>query len=154
MFQIAYSQGRVLRTSMHAGTYTIGDVRSNKGGASIEVYPESDSTILFYVHIQRGAPSYNLGRLYGRMKVSGGTGVFNTKFDYLENSCRWKITITPKALILITMNNQYDCSFGHGVIADGKYKKINGKKPAYFIQGNGEKIYFSKIKPEQYNATF
>jgi len=153
LFQTAYSQGRAFKTSKYAGTYILGNVRSNNGGASIEVYPESDSTVLFYVHIQRGAPSHNSGRLYGRMRILDGSGLFNTKFDFLENSCRWKITTTSKAFILTTVNNQYDCAFGNGVVADGEYKKISSKKPECFVQGDGQKVYFAKVKPEKYYDT-
>jgi hypothetical protein len=52
-----------------------------------------------------------------------------------------------------TIDRQYDCGFGNGVFADGKYKKASSKIPKYFIQGDGEKIYFSKVKPELYNET-
>jgi hypothetical protein len=151
LFQTVYSQGKTFRTSTYAGTYGIGNIRSDGGGASIEVYPESDSTVLFYVHIQKGVPSHNTGRLYGRMKVINGSGVFNTQFDFLENACTWKVSITPQHLTLSTINNQFDCGFGNAVIADGAYKKISSKKPEYFVQGDGKRVYFSKVKPEQYN---
>lgn len=151
LFQTVYSQEKAFRTSTYAGTYGIGNVRSDGGGASIEIYPESDSTVLFYMHIQRGAPSHNTGRLYGRMLVTNGSGVFHTQFDFLENGCKWKVRITPRHLFLATVNNQFDCGFGKGVMADGEYKKISSKKPEYFVQSDGRIVYFSKVKPEQYS---
>jgi hypothetical protein len=152
-FQLANCQKKTPKTKKYAGTYMIGDMASEKGGKMIEIYPESDSTVLFYVHIQKGAPSYNSGRLYGRIKILNGKGNFITKSDYMERSCEWAMLINEEALILTTQNSQYDCGFGNGVVADGEYTKAISRVPKYFFQGDGEKIYFSKVKPEQYHDT-
>lgn len=152
-FHFANGQERTLKTEKYAGTYVIGDVHSKEGGSRLEVYPESDSTVLMYLYIQNSAPSYNFGRLYGRAKIFNGKGNFRTKMDYPDNACHWLIVINKDDLVVSTIDRQYDCGFGNGVFADGKYKKVLGKIPKYFIQGDGEKVYFSKVKPELYNET-
>lgn len=146
-------QERALETKKYAGTYLIGDVRSTEGGSRVDVYPESDSTVLIYVYIQNSAPSYNFGRLYGRVKILNGKGNFLKKIDDMDISCHWLIELNKDALIVTTINRQYNCEFGNGVYADGKYKKVSSKIPKYFIQGDGEKVYFSKVTPEEYLDT-
>jgi len=152
-FHFVNGQERTLKTKKYAGTYLTGDVLSEEGGSSLKVYPESDSTVLIYVYIQNGAPSYNFGRLYGRVSILHGKGSFHTKMDFQDNGCHWLILINKDALVVTTIDRQNDCGFGNGVSADGRYKKVSGKIPMYFVQGDGEKVYFSKVTPEQYMDT-
>ncbi len=150
-FHFANGQERTLETKKYAGTYTIGNVRSKEGGGRIDIYPESDSMVLMYVYLQNGGPSYNFGRLYGRVKILNGKGHFLKKYDDMDISCHWSIIINKDALIVTTINRQYNCEFGNGVYADGRYKKVSSKTPEYFDPGDGEKVYFSKVTPEEYN---
>jgi hypothetical protein len=48
-------------TAKYLGIYSYGDdVEKGKTG-TVFIYPETDSTILFYIDLNRGAPSYNMG---------------------------------------------------------------------------------------------
>lgn len=47
-----------LKTAKYAGVYTYGDT-TEYGAGSIIIYPESDTTVLFYFETNRGAPSYH-----------------------------------------------------------------------------------------------
>src|SRR5258707_15733728 len=65
-----------LITVKYAGTYSYGaDIEKGRVG-NISISPETDTTILFYVDVNRGAPSYNMGALYGRVKIINGRGTF------------------------------------------------------------------------------
>jgi hypothetical protein len=81
-----------LMTTKYAGVY-----KAEKGTiGSVTVYPETDSTILFYIDIGQRAPSFNLGQLYDRLIIKDGEGIyFSTDFDYTDEKrgCRWQITI-------------------------------------------------------------
>lgn len=133
----------------YAGIYSY-EKDSTKGGGTITVYPESDSTFLFYIDINLGAPSYNGGNLYGRVKITQDTGTFFTKFDYMDNSCKWQFKFNDSSLSIKTVEDQYDCGFGNGVIADGDYKKDSSIIKQYFENGEGRKIYFDSTKPADY----
>ena len=56
-------------TIKYTGTYQLGDDIEKERIGTITIYPETDTTVLFYIDLNRGAPSYNMGQLYGRLKV-------------------------------------------------------------------------------------
>jgi hypothetical protein len=139
-----------LLTAKYAGEYSYGkDIE--KGIGTIYLYPETKNTILFYIELHRGAPSYNMGSLYGRVKIINNKGIFYTKFDYADNGCKWDFTFTKNSLTIKTFDNEYECGFGNAVFADGTFKKRTNKIKNSFIDLEGTKIYFAKTKPEDYN---
>jgi len=138
-------------TSIYAGTYSYGGVAEGDAGGMVIVYPESDSTILFYIDICRGEPSYNLGALYGRITLKGGQGVFYTKYDYSNTGCKWQFSFLNDTLKISTIDYQYECGFGNGVVADGNYSRKSCVIPDFFENGESLKVYFKKTKPEEYN---
>ncbi len=152
---ITYGQTKVKKTdkrltSKYAGTYSYGkDIEKGRIG-TIFIYSETDSTILFYIDLNRGAPSYNMGSLYGRVKIINGSGTFFTKFDYSENSCKWNFRFLKNDLTIKTVDEQDDCGFGYAVIADGIFRKTSNKMLNYFEDMEGKKIYFKNTKPEDY----
>lgn len=68
------TESQRLQTMKYAGTFSYAKDKNGATG-TILIYPESDSTILFYIEINRGAPSYNMGSLYGRLKIIKGQGL-------------------------------------------------------------------------------
>lgn len=52
------------KTLIYAGSYSFGSNVEKRSVGSLIVYPETDSTILFYFQGNKGAPSYNIGQLY------------------------------------------------------------------------------------------
>jgi hypothetical protein len=138
-----------LLTEKYSGNYSYGDNAEKGSVGSVIVFPETDSTILFFIDVCRGAPSYNLGQLYSRIKIQNGQGIYYNKSDYYN--CKWQITLVDKTLTIKTLDNCYKCSFGGNVIADGIYKRKNKSKPKFFIDGHGHKIFFSKTSPENYH---
>lgn len=138
-----------LKTAKYAGKYSYGN-GEGYGEGEVIVYPESDSVILFYIQLQAGEPSYNMGDLCGRVTLTDGKGVFERKFNYGEEDCKWSMTFTDDKLIIEIMDEQYECGFGYGVYADGEYIRKSNAIPEYFVDFTGAKQYFSKIKPEEW----
>src|ERR1044071_2763340 len=61
-------------SSSIGGVYAFGTDPDREAVGSVIIYPESDSTFLFDIDFNRGAPSYNMGLLEGRGKIIGDTG--------------------------------------------------------------------------------
>jgi hypothetical protein len=142
--------GQSLKTAIYSGVYTFGKNVEIGPVGSVAIYPESDTTVLFYIDICRGAPSYNLGQLYSRLKIENGVATFYTKEDFDQKGCKWKLTISDRILTIKTLDDCDECGFGANVYADNQYALKERKKPVYFVDGHNHKIYFSKTKPEDY----
>jgi hypothetical protein len=139
-----------LKTSKYAGVYQYG-ISPEKGPTGmITIYPESDDTILFFLDISRGAPSYNMGNMYDRVKIKSGKGVYFNKFEDYDNNCKFSFIFSNNTLVIKTIDNSMDCGFGGNVFADGKYKKTSSAKYDRFTDMTGKIYYFSKTKPADY----
>lgn len=147
----AQTKKNSLGTSIYAGVYEYGDNIEKEPIGSVRIYPETDSTILFFIDVNRGAPSYNMGQLYGRLKVKNNTGVF-----YLNSadkkSCKFNCQFKEALLIISTIEDQDECGFGYGVFVDGVFKRKSRKIPAYFFDATGTKFYFKTTKPETWRV--
>jgi hypothetical protein len=137
-------------TSKYAGIFTYGSDQEKGGIGTIIIYPETDTTVLFYIDLNRGAPSYNMGSLYGRVILKNDAGSFYTELDQADKGCKWTFNFVKDSLTIETITGYYDCGFGNAVYADGVYKKQSYKLLEYFEDMEGEKVYFSKTKPEDY----
>lgn len=131
----------------HVGKYTYGNLKLGERSGTIYVYPDSENSIVFYLDLSRGAPSYNSGSLLGKAildKNKKDTFVYYSDvFDFNKDDvCNFKITFTPKEASIITVNDKINCGFGYGVNADGVFIKQSNEIPVYYISGEGEKIYF------------
>jgi hypothetical protein len=141
---------RKLLTDRYAGDYSYGKNVEKEAVGSITIYPETDTTVLFYIDLCKGAPSYDLGQLYARLKIKNREGLYFSKEDYNKKGCKWQVTINGDTLTIKTIDDFYDCPFGYGVIADHQYIRKSSKKYTYFINGEGHKIFFSKTSPQDY----
>jgi hypothetical protein len=140
-----------LKSSNYAGVYLNNCSTHDGACGQIIIYPESDDSILFFIGINVGAPSYRMGSLYGRVGIKNGEGVYFKKFEFAEDGCKWSFHFSDSLLVIKTMGKNYDCGFGANVIADGNYKKIKNKQQDYFVDFKGVKYYFEKTKPEDYD---
>lgn len=137
-------QAQSLKTAKYAGKYSYGHGEgSNDYGGSIILYPETDTTVLFFIDIYSG----NLGQKYSRLIVKNGKGIFANNQD---GCCKWQIIFEPNKLTISTLDKCYDCGFGGTIFADHEYKRVDSKTPLYFIDGHGHKIYFNETSPENY----
>ncbi len=140
-----------LYTNKYSGFYSYGNDIEKRRIGSISIYPETDSTILFRIDLNRGAPSYNMGSLYGRVKTARDTGIFyTTKDDYEGKGCKWIFYFTKNKLKIKTVNEENNCGFGHAVYADGEFKRKSNKYEDFFEDMEGKKIYFKVTSPEEY----
>ncbi len=140
-----------LTTVKYAGTYSYGTDIEKEGVGQISVFPETDTTILFYIDVNRGAPSYNMGALYGRVKIINGQGTFYIKLDSSDKGCKWGFKFSKRMLSMKTICDYFDCGFGNAVYADGDYKQYSSKIPVNFDDLEGHSISFKTTSPEDYN---
>src|SRR5277367_4373044 len=126
-----YSQ--IIKTSKYAGIYTFGSNKAEEPGGRMTVFPETDSTVLFYLDISRGAPDYNLGQLYKRLLIKNEKANYYSKENYDQKGCKWQVTIKGKVLIIKTLDDCYECGFGAFVNADNHYILKDEKIPEYFV---------------------
>ncbi len=137
-------------TAKYAGHYSFGSDLDSGSMGNISIYPETDTTILFYVELNRGAPSYNSGTLYGRVMIRNGKGTFYTESPYSDDGCKWNFDFATNTLTIRTIDEQYACGFGNAVFIDGIFNKQATKAIDYFKDMEGTKIYFERTKPEDY----
>lgn len=142
----------VATTRQYAGLYdTGGDIEKGPVG-SVAVYAESNSSILFYLDVNRGAPSYNMGQLYGRLMLTDGKGIFDAQMPDSNNRCTLVFTFTTGVLTITYKNEEdNDCDFGYAVSASGTYKRMNKQQPEFFKDQQGDTVHFAKTSPEVYN---
>lgn len=138
-----------LLTSKYGGLYGWKSKFTEDRGGVLYVYPETNSTILFYLYLNGGEPTYNMGNLYGRVTITNGTGVFFNK-DYPGSNCKFRLTFLGEKLKIETLESKDECGFGAGLGAEGQYTRESAKIPEYF-EGYERKVYFKTTKPEQYN---
>src|SRR5258708_4774879 len=140
-----------LATSKYAGVYSFGTDIEKSSVGTILIYPETDTTVLFYINLNRGAPSYNMGSLYERVRITNGEGKFYTKFDFADKGCRWTFKFLKNSLLIKTVGDQDECGFGAYVFADGDFKQISDKTLEHFENMEGRKVFFKTTSPEDYN---
>ena len=137
-------------TSKYAGTYSFGDDVKKGPVGSFAVYPESDSTILFYIDVCRGAPSYNLGQVFDRLVIKDDSALYLKREAGYENGCKLKMNFKGDELIIETVEGFNECGFGGNVYADNTYHRTDKNIPKYFVTGEGDTITFKNMTPEKF----
>ena len=143
-----------IKTAKYAGIYSFGHDVAKEAVGSFTVYPESDSTILFYLDICKGAPSYNLGHLFDRLVIRNDSALFFTKEEWNKNGCKLKLHFDGDTLTIKTGEAFNECPFGGNVTADHTYTRRNKSIPGYFINGEGDTIAFKNMTPDKYLHRF
>ncbi|CAN5877630.1 hypothetical protein BH11BAC4_BH11BAC4_17290 [soil metagenome] len=134
-----------LSSIAHAGKYTYGrDIEKGRVGLAY-IHAETDSTILFYLDLNRGAPSYNMGSIYGRVVIKNGKGIFKASLEGYQKACELLFQFTANKLSIETVSDNDDCGVGFGVLADGIFKRTTTINPAYFLDATGAKRYFKEL---------
>ncbi len=139
---------RVLKTNQFAGFYEYGNKDKSTNWGSILVYPETDSTILFYLQLLSNENHF--GELYARAKVIDNKAFYENISNEMGLNCQFEIILNPNGVNVRTTNENYECGFGNWVFADGDYLRKNNLIQDYFIDGSGTNVYFSKTKPEDF----
>ncbi len=106
----------------------------------IQVKVLSKSKIIVVLGVNMGAPAYNSGELFDTLKYANNTCVYNG--DTNDPTCR--ITLKFSEHGINVKQKQVDlnsgCGFGHGVFADGFYKKKSSEVPVLRHPQTGELI--------------
>lgn len=125
-----------------AGTYSYGPGAEKGRTGSLTIFPQNDSTVLFYVNLNIGPPSYNSGELFDTLKVQQNKAIYNRTSGDVDSDCRWEIDFLGDSIRIRTLNNAYSCGFGGNVRADGIYKVQNHEIPKFVIKNQGDTLYF------------
>ena|GEM_PF-1949029 len=141
-----------LLTAAYAGEYNWGDTTREQAGGTLTVYPESDSTVLFFLDVSNGPPAFSLAQLYQRAVVRQGVGRCAFQADYDSTGCRLRLRFSPREVVIETEPGYGECGFGNGASADETYRRSGSAAPQQFTDGEGKKIRFQSTTPEQYNA--
>ncbi len=145
-FSSAYGQDIV-----YGGTYTYGTTPDNGRTGVIYIYPNSDSTLLFYLELNRGAPSYNSGAIVGQMNIySLGEADFTMIKENDFINCSMNFWFNNDSLFIRTNDQADDCGYGHAVYSHGDFKKTKKEIPEYFVDRSGEKTWFKDLDWEKW----
>lgn len=139
-----------IKSSLNVGgTYSFGDNIEKGPVGSVIVYPLTDTSALFFLDVCRGAPSYNLGQLFGQMTIKDHIGVYDSQLDGDDLNCLIKFEFDSDQLKVTTGEGSDDCGFGHTLYANNTYKLVDKSIPKYFINGEGDTIQFKGLTVEK-----
>jgi hypothetical protein len=68
---VAPARATAAATTRYAREYRWREADKNDRGGTLTVYPESDSTILFSLQANAGAPAYHMANAFGRTHLRG-----------------------------------------------------------------------------------
>jgi len=126
------------------GVYKFGEDVEKGPVGSVMIYPLEGNAALFFLDLSRGAPSYNSGRLEGRMTIKDNFGTYEEINEY--NNCILKFKFASQQLEITTEDRHSNCGFGGNVNADNIYKLIDKSIPQYYLSVEDEKIFFKDLK--------
>jgi hypothetical protein len=128
------------------GTYKFNGIYEKKDGdfygysGEIQVKKINSEKIIMSFEVNKGAPSYNSGSFVDTLIYKENRAIYtNAEFD---TSCKITFSFDKKGITVKeeTADYNFGCGFGHGVVADGYYKKVSKKVPILIDLMTGEKI--------------
>jgi hypothetical protein len=148
-------------TARFAGTYMFGSAIHKDAdeeeddhvgpGGTVLLYPESDSTMLFFLEVEKGEPANAFGRLTGRISLKSNKGIFTLNNPQGIPICKLSFQIEKRFLDIRTVDGLNDCGFGPGVRADNRFFRYSGEIPECY-EVEGKKTCFEQA-PEKKNGT-
>ena len=107
---------------------------------TIQIKKIADERIVMSFFICKGEPSYNLGSFVDTLRYINNTAVYTIPDD--DPSCKITFRFTRKAVTVKEETSDFNigCGFGHGVVADGRFKKISSSVPEITDPLTGEEI--------------
>lgn len=128
------------------GTYSYGTRPDSGRTGVIHVYQDSDSTLLFYLELNRGAPSYNSGAIAGQMNIyNPGEADFTMVKENDFINCSMNFWFTNDSLYIRTNDQADNCGYGGSVYSHGDFKREKKERPEFFIDRSGEKTWFKDL---------
>ena len=137
-------QKTVERIISIGGTYNFGTDLMKGPAGSVKIYPRSESTALFYLDVNKGAPSYNMALLAGEMKQTNGSWLYNAENG--SSSCTLKFSFDNAQVKIEVISGQENCGFGNGVNVAQTYKLTDRNIPSFYINGEGDTVKFESLK--------
>ena len=106
----------------------------------IQVKALLKNKVVIVLGVNMGAPAYNSGTLIDTLTYKDNSCVY--KGDAGDSSCRITFIFTKSGIKVTQKQADLNdgCGFGHGVFADGFYKKKSGKVPLLKHPQTGELI--------------
>jgi hypothetical protein len=106
----------------------------------IQVKRLTEKQILMTFMINKGAPNYNSGSFVDTLDYRIKEAIY-VDID-LDPSCKITFDFTEKGVTVKeeTDNYNFGCGFGHGVVADGFFKKTSSDEPELRHPLTDEKI--------------
>lgn len=94
----------------------------------IKVKPLSKNRIVVRLSVNKGAPSYNSGSFIDTLKYEDNKAIYTPEDD---STCKIQFSF---AVVGVTVTQEqkdpnFGCGFGHGVFADGFYKRTSMEIP-------------------------
>lgn len=124
------------------GVYSFGIDAKVEAVGTVLIYPESDSSFLFWIDFTRGAPSYNMAQIEGRGRIVGDTGIYYNEFPDEVEACKIKFYF-KKDFVQIE-NEERNCGFGANCVIDHVYDR-RGVTPEFYVGPEGDTVYFSNL---------
>jgi len=136
-------------TTALAGEYRWGNQAGDQPGGLLWVYPESDSTVLFYVDANDGPPTYHLAQVLGRAHLRGSAGTYIAQADGDSRGCRLRFHFAPAAVEVATVPGfTDDCYFGGNFTPDETYRRVSARVPTYVVDGANDTLHFAHLPPD------
>ena len=136
-------------TTRYAGEYRWREADKADMGGTLTVYPESDSTILFQVDANGGAPAYNMAGVFGRAHLRGDTATYFGKAPEDKHGCRLKIGFSPKAAkVILVSQGENDCYFGGNFTPEATYRRTSHAVPQQVISDGNDTLRFAHLPPD------
>ena len=130
------------------GTYSYGDdVEKGPVGTAL-IFPVDENTVLFSLDISKGAPSYNMGKMEGKMKLNGNVGTYESDLSDSYLNCSMIFEFFEDKLSISYNNEKQECGFGNGVSADTNYFLVDKTIPTHYFTGEGDEIPFETLAKE------
>jgi hypothetical protein len=130
-----------------SGIYKLLDKNEKEHLGELSVYQKSADSILFFFKLKNGEKR---GTLFQGAGIKGAEAYFFIKSEFADNPCEIKFHFSEKAVEVETVEGNLECGFGMNIVPDGQYSRISSRRPEYF-EDAGERIYFGKTKPGDYN---
>ncbi len=137
-------------TAKYAGYYGYGKNVEKEGIGSVIIYPESDTTVLFYLDLNSGPPNRFTRSLYARAKIVNDTATFYTSYLSLPSDCVWQFRFSKNEIILKKTEPPYRCELDHDFQVEGIFKRQSKKIIEECLSPSGDAINFKMLKPENY----
>jgi len=132
------------------GSYAFGSDVEIEPVGSLKVYPISDESAYFFVSVCIGAPSYNLGDMFGLMTKSSGDGEFYSDGKDSYFNCKLKFKFMNDK-VKITTDESTPCEFGgSGVSADYTYTLSDKNIPKTFTNNENNTFRFDRTTLKSY----